>query len=324
MVAGSASTPAVRAGMGTRTRVGLWRLTRETVATCFRYRVTGLAAEAGFFALLSLPPLVLGLVGSLGYLDGVVGAEVVASVEKRIIDLANQALSSRSVSDVIVPTINKVLNGGRIDLISFSFLLSLWSGSRAVNVYVDTITIMYGLSGRRGIIRTRALSFSLYIVGLVLGIILVPLVLAGPTLVDRAFPQGGHVVAVLYWPLVLLLSIAFIASLYHLSVPAKTSWRRAVPGSILALTMWLGGSFVVRWAISLSVGGPSIYGPLAAPIVIMIWLYVLAISVLIGAALNASVDRLWPVRATAEAREASARSGPAAEEIPLTPMPRED
>src|ERR1700710_865647 len=43
----------------------LWRLTKETTAVCFRYRVTGLAAEAGFFALLSLPPLLLGLVGSI-------------------------------------------------------------------------------------------------------------------------------------------------------------------------------------------------------------------------------------------------------------------
>ena len=46
----------------------LWRLTKETTAVCFRYRVTGLAAEAGFFALLSLPPLLLGLVGAIGYL----------------------------------------------------------------------------------------------------------------------------------------------------------------------------------------------------------------------------------------------------------------
>ena len=54
-----------RAGRaGRASRRSLWRLTKETTAVCFRYRVTGLAAEAGFFALLSLPPLVLGLVGS--------------------------------------------------------------------------------------------------------------------------------------------------------------------------------------------------------------------------------------------------------------------
>ena len=60
--------------------------------------------------------------------------------------------------------------------------------------------------------------------------------------------------------------------------------------------IWFAGSFVVRWIISISVGGTSIYGPLAAPIVLMIWLYVLAIAVLIGAALNAAIESVWPRR----------------------------
>ena len=41
-------------------------------------------------------------------------------------------------------------------------------------------------------------------------------------------------------------------------------------------------------------GGTSIYGPLSAPIVLLIWLYALAIAVLIGAAVNAAVRELWP------------------------------
>ena len=45
----------------------LARLLVETIRICLRYRVTGLASEAGFFALLSLPPLVLGLFGGVGY-----------------------------------------------------------------------------------------------------------------------------------------------------------------------------------------------------------------------------------------------------------------
>ena len=45
---------------------------------------------------------------------------------------------------------------------------------------------------------------------------------------------------------------------------------------------------------SASLGGTSIYGPLSAPIVLLIWLYMLAIAVLIGAALNAGIRNLWP------------------------------
>jgi membrane protein len=82
-----------------------------------------------------------------------------------------------------------VLSSRRVDVISLGFVLALWSGSRALNVIVDTITIMYGLGGRRGIVKTRALSFSLYVVGLLVGVIVVPLVLAGPGLVDALLPD---------------------------------------------------------------------------------------------------------------------------------------
>lgn len=304
MAAGIARTDT--AGTATRPRVRslLWRLVRETVATCFRYRVTGLAAEAGFFALLSLPPVVLGLVGSIGYLSSFLGADVVADVQAQIVEFARTALSADSVRDVIVPTLNDVFEGGRVDLISLGFLLALWSGSRALNVYVDTITIMYGLSGHRGIIRTRALSFSLYIVGLVLAVLVVPLVLVGPDLVGKLVPEGLGVLTALYWPVVVLLTLGTLTSLYHVSIPVRIRWWRGLPGAVLSLLLWVGGSFVLRWIIEVSVGGTSIYGPLAAPIVVLLWLYGLAIAVLIGAALNAAVDSIWRDSTMDEARAA--------------------
>jgi membrane protein len=70
-----------------------------------------------------------------------------------------------------------------------------------------------------------------------------------------------------------------------------------LPGSFLALSIWILGSFVLRWILQSTVGGTSIYGPLAAPIAVLMWLYMSAIAVLIGAALNAVVDRLWPNKA---------------------------
>jgi membrane protein len=324
MATGVASTESAEpAGTGasraaSRRRNALWRLVSGTVATCFRYRVTGLAAEAGFFALLSLPPLLLGLVGSIGYLGGIIGADVVADARARIIEAAATLLTDRGVQEVIVPTLDGVFEGGRFELVSLGFLLSLWSGSRALNVYVDTITIMYGLSGHRGILQTRALSFSLYVAGLVVGSFTIPLVLAGPTVVGALLPAGVDWLLQLYWPVVVLLSIAFITSLYHIAVPVRTPWWRDTPGAMLALLIWVVGSFLLRWLISVSVGGPSIYGPLAAPIIVLLWLYVLAIAVLIGAALNAAFEDVWPDPDTARARRQSQQAPP---ENPMTPLP---
>jgi membrane protein len=306
----------------------LTRLLLETIRICMRYRVTGLASEAGFFALLSLPPLVLGLFGGVGYIGPLLGPGTVHQVTTAIEQYASRFLTDQSVDTVIMPTMNDVLNNGRLDIISLGFLFSLWSGSRALNVFVDTISIMYGQSGVRGIVRTRALSFLLYLLALVVGVIVIPLVLIGPSLLSELLPDRVEFLRFLYWPVVVTVALASLTSLFHISTPRRSPWRRDVPGAIFTLLIWLLTSFFLRRSLSATVGGTSIYGPLAAPIVVLIWLYFVALAILIGAALNAAGRRLWPVdeRLSSRARlfiwlkgEAVRRREPA-HERPLTPV----
>ncbi|HKF88179.1 MAG TPA: YihY/virulence factor BrkB family protein [Propionibacteriaceae bacterium] len=271
-----------------------WQVVAQTVGACLRHRVTGLAAEAAFFAILSLPPLIFGLAGAIGYVADRFDVQTIANFRVEVLRLSARALTPDAVDSVIAPTLDDVLSGGRFEVVSIGFVLALWSGSRALNVLVDTITIMYGLGGRRGIVRTRALSFSLYVVFLLAGVVLLPLVLAGPSLVDKVLPNRFELVASLYWPGVLIGSICVLATLYHLSVPVRSHWRGELPGAALTLMMWIGGSALLRQVLSLSTGGSSIYGPLAAPIAVLIWLYVISIATLIGAAFNAAVDTVWP------------------------------
>lgn len=271
------------------------RLAMETIRVCLRYRVTGLASETGFFALLSLPPLVLGLFGGVGYVGKWVGADQVGTTSKAIVQYAGKFLSPEVISGTIQPTIDNVLERGRFDLISIGFVLSLWSGSRALNVIIDTTSIMYGQSGVRGIVRTRTLSFSLYLVSLLVGIVLIPLVLIGPTLLGDLLPERVDFLALLYWPVVTVLAVLSISSLFHISTPRRSPWLRDLPGAALTMVIWALASFVLRYSLDFSNGGTSIYGPLAAPIILLIWLYALAIALLIGAGLNAAIRNLWPV-----------------------------
>jgi membrane protein len=270
------------------------RLVVETVDICLRYRVTGLAAEAAFFAVLSLPPLIFGLAGSVGYVAGAFGPTTITQLRDQVLELAGRALTPDVVDEVIQPTLDDVLSGGRADVISVGFILALWSGSRALNVFVDTISIMYGYQGRRGMVRTRALSFLLYLVALLIGVLLIPLVLAGPSVVERLLPETVDMLRLLYWPVVICGSVVFLATLYHVALPVRTSWRNALPGSVLCLGLWVVGAVLLRLTLSFAIGGTSIYGPLAAPIAVLVWLYVLSIAVLIGAALNAAWEQLWP------------------------------
>jgi membrane protein len=282
----------------------LWRLIVSTVGTCMRNRVTGLAAEAAFFAVLSLPPLIFALAGSIGYIFAQFSDTQINEVRSTVLSLASQALTPQTVDSIIRPTLNEVLDGGgRYDVISIGFVLALWSGSRALNVFVDTITIMYGLGGQRGIVRTRALSFLLYVLGMITGVITIPLVVAGPTLVRKWLPDRVSMLNNLYWPTVLLLGVCFLATLYHVSVPVRTAWRYNLPGAVFTMFCWVFGSALLRFVlVGTAKGSTSIYGPLAAPIAVLLWLYLLSIAVLIGAALNAAFDQIWPQKELTSAR----------------------
>ncbi|MFI8007480.1 YihY/virulence factor BrkB family protein [Streptomyces sp. NPDC086010] len=284
-----------------------WQLLKDTVNSCVEYRILGLAAEAAFFTLLSLPPLLLGLIGLLGYVDAWTDTTTVESIERNILGAVQTVLSERGVNQIAKPLIADVTTGARPDVISIGFAIALWSGSRAVNVFIDTITVMYGLDGHRGIVKTRLLAFLLYVVALLLGAVVLPLLVVGPDRVVHFVPWGTEVLSVMYWPLVILLSIAFLTTLYHVSVPVRSPWLEDVPGALVALGMWVVGSFLLRIYLTSTVEGPTIYGSLAAPIAVLLWIGISAFAVLVGAAVNAAIDHVWPSLATAAARAASDR-----------------
>ncbi|WP_246080086.1 YihY/virulence factor BrkB family protein [Nonomuraea mesophila] len=274
-----------------------WAIVRASANAGVNYRVTGLAGEAAFFALLSLPPFVLGLIGVIGKLGTWLGPGVVTQVKTWVIAQAGLLFTDDAVTKVVNPLITDVLSddAGKVSIISLGFLLSLWSGSRALYVYVDLISVAYGLGEERGIIRTRLMSFGLYVVGLVIGIIVMPILVIGPTLLRDTLPgEYGILIDLLYWPVVIVGSVLFLTVLYHVSVPVRTKWYRELPGAILALFLWIVCAAVLRAVLAAWFSPVSVYGSLAAPIALLLWLYITALAVLIGAILNAEVDRLWP------------------------------
>lgn len=242
------------------------------------------------------------MLGLLGYVDSWTGADTIVSLETNLLEASRTILSDKGVTEIAQPILHDVMKGGRPDVISLGFLFALWSGSRAVNVFIDTITVMYGLDGVRGIVKTRLMAFLLFIVALLIGSVALPLMVAGPDAVVNLVSWSTTVVQVLYWPVVIVLSIVFLTTLYHVSVPVRSPWIEDVPGALVALGMWVLGSFLLRIYLSNTVEGPTIYGSLAAPVAVLLWIGVSAFAVLVGAAVNAAIDRVWPAAATAAAR----------------------
>ncbi|QBI54681.1 YihY/virulence factor BrkB family protein [Streptomonospora litoralis] len=277
-------------------------LTGRTVRAIGRTRVVGLAAESAFFSLLSLPALLLGLVGTLGHLRPVLGADTVLEIRAWLLGLASTALTADTVDSIVAPLVDEFLQGAQGGLLSVTFVVSLWSGSRAMNVFIDAITIAYGLDELRGYLRRRILALLAYLGGLLFALVVLPVLVAGPDLVHRLLPITVGYLHLFYWPLVCVLSALAVAMLYVLSTPVRTPLWRYLPGALVAMLVLLGGSVLLRIYLDASFGQVTIYGSLGAPIAILAWLWLMALAVLIGSALNAEIDAMWPTPRTAAAR----------------------
>jgi membrane protein len=82
-----------------------------------------------------------------------------------------------------------------------------------------------------------------------------------------------------------VVAVAGLASLYHVAPPERPTWRACLPGAGLALALWLLASLALRQVVGGGPGRGSVYGPLAAAVAMLAWLYLLALAVLVGAAL---------------------------------------
>ncbi|WP_158748014.1 YihY/virulence factor BrkB family protein [Acidobacterium sp. S8] len=117
------------------------------------------------------------------------------------------------------------------------------------------------------------------------------------------------------WIIAMLTSVAVLSVIYHFGTPKTQDWRRVVPGAILATITWflitmLYGLYVTRFA-DYSV----VYGSLGAAVATLVWLYMVSISILIGAEFNAQMfplhDDLSPLSADDEENALSSRKAQA-------------
>ncbi|MBX6391563.1 MAG: YihY/virulence factor BrkB family protein [Frankia sp.] len=273
-----------------------WLVTRRAASNAWRDRVLGLAAEAGFWQLLSLPPLLLALLGAIGYLGDALGADAVNSIRDSLLNASADLLTPEVVNDAVRPTVDEILTRGRPDVISIGFVLSLWTGSTAMATYVNTITIAYGQRDLRSAVRSRLVALRLFIAQVITGVIILPALVLGPGILSDLLDADRHqlvrlLLRQLFWPVVGLLALAMLTSLYHQALPRRRPWRRALPGSVFALVVWLIGSYLLRLYIDLVFGNELVYGSLAAPVAALLFFYITALAVLLGAELNAALDK---------------------------------
>ncbi len=288
----------------------------RTASKAWHDRVLGLSAEAAFWQLLSLPPLLLAAMGSLGYFFG---ADAISATEDRLIDWLSSIVTTDVIDSLVLPTVDEVLNRGRLDLISIGFAVSLWAGSSAMATFVNTIVIAYDQRDVRGPIRSRLLALWLFIVFGLTAVVTLPLLLLGPGLILSWFPaeyQGtvDLLITLVYPVLVCVLIVVMLASLYHVVLPRRLPWRRHVPGAMFAMVVFVLGAWALRIYVSWFFSTTVPYAALAAPIAALLFFFLLGLAVLLGAELNAAIQVRWPAPPRRIDRRRSARQAAEAQD----------
>jgi membrane protein len=296
---GEPDRPPTRAGLAHRLGAFV-TLGVRTLRDSKEDRLPGLAAELSFYAVFSLPPLLLALLGAIGYVGRLVGPELTSLAKEQMLQVGGAFLTEATIREIVEPALTQLLQQGRADIAFLGLVLAIWSASRATRVLIDAVTIAYDLEDDRSFWKRTLLALGVTVAGIIVVAALLPLLVVGPR-AGAAFAARFGMATIfeilwkaLYWPVVATLGISLLAWVYHVAAPWKTAWRRDLPGAILALLIWLGGSAGLRVYAVRSIESNSAYAAFAAPLVVLLWIYVTSASLLLGAELNAEVEKLWP------------------------------
>lgn len=285
----------------------LVRLVARTLRKAWDGSIFSEAAEAAFWQTLSMPPLLLALLGSIGFVGDWFGPHVVHDVQSKILTFCRTIFSPNVVEQIIEPTVADILTRGRSGIVSVGFLISLWAGSSAMASFVDAITVAYGQQNVRHAVWQRIFALLLYVVSLVLLVIGLPVLALGPNLLPTVFPVPWRPIVAdwlthFYYPATGVLLVIALATLYKLALPRKLPWLRGLPGAVLAMVVFLLSSVGLRLYIGWITTTGYTYGALATPIAFLLFVFFIGLAVVAGAHFNSAIEELWPARMTRRER----------------------
>lgn len=284
-----------RAALVVRRRSPWWL--RELVAEVLEDRVLHLAAEAAFFAVISLFPAVLIVTGLLSFLDVLVGPDVSARVQHQVADTLTAILTDKAGG--LVSSVQQFFGGGHGGLLTFGTLGALVSLSGAWATVVGALNLAYDTDERRSWWQRRLLGLALALVTVVLAVVGLIVVVVGPLLgkgVALAEVVGlGHaflaVWSVVKYPVLLSALAAWLVAIYHVAPNRTTRWRASLPGAVFTTVAWVLATFGFHLYLVLVGARNPVLGAFGGGAIVMLWIYLLLIALLVGGELNEILDR---------------------------------
>ena len=251
--------------------------------------VTLLGAGVAFFGLLALVPGLVALVSVYGLVADP------SDVDRQVEDALGAAPTE--VRDLIASQLRSITSdsSGALGLATvISIVIALWSASSGVKNLIAAINAAYDEEETRGFVKLRSVSMA-FTIGAIVFLVASFVILAvlPAVLADSGLGTAGRMIAgVLRWVVLLVGMLLALAVLYRFGPDRdrpKLSW--VSPGALLATLMWLAGSALFAFYTANFGKYNETYGSLGAVIVVMLWLYISALAVILGAELNAELER---------------------------------
>lgn len=267
-------------------------LIRRTLGVLGRAQGTLLAASIAYYTLLSVFPLILGLLAIVGAVvaDPATKARLVRSI----------AAAFPGSESVIVATVDQVVHGsGSAGIIATLGLI--WSASGVFTAITTAIDTIWRVPEHRSRLQSAVVA-----VGLVLGvglIVVVSLLVSALLAVAAELRLPLLNLSLARVPLLLpfasvivpfALTVGVLCLLYRFVPNLPLGWSAAWPGAVLAGTLLDLGKEVFVWYLTRVAHLNAIYGSIGTVIALLVWAYYAALILLIGAAFNAARTPIAP------------------------------
>jgi membrane protein len=251
----------------------------------------GLAAQLAYYLLLSLVPAMVFLLALLSFFPTDTVQQMLRSME---------AIAPADMMQIINEQMKDIANGQHGGLLTFGFVMALWSSSAAVVAITDALNRAYDIEEGRPWWKVRLIAITLT-VGLAAFILLAfGLVLIGPTLAERVAAAAGLGAVfewgwkILQWPVVFALIAIAIAILNYFGPDADQDWAWVSPGAVVATALWILASLAFKFYVGNFANYNETYGSLGGVIVLMLWFYISGVAILVGAEMNAEIEHASP------------------------------
>lgn len=295
------------------------RLAHDLIREWREDRVPDLAAQVAFYAVLSLFPAMLAFTASMSALDAIVGADLADRTEARVVEFLTSVLTEDAAETI--DAVAEVFTDQRTGLLTISLLAAVWTTTRAFAALIRALDVVYDLDDHRSWLSTRMTAVALALGSVVAGSVMVAVVIVGPLLgtgVELADRFGfGSQFAVLWdllrLPVAFALLVGFAATIFHVAPDHRTPWRNDLPGALATTVLWVVFSAGLRVYLAAASAGNAVYGTLGGILLVLLWFWLLALAVMIGGQLNAT---LWQRRSAGDGSAGVQGPAQAGDEVP--------